>query len=407
MEVILALLAASLLAVVPAAAQSLSPDSSQLAAPGQRRLDLIQVEGLRRTPQRVAEQLTSLARGEVLTLDGLRRVERQLSDWPAMTSTAVAYVPKPGGLVDLRLTVSERDLVPRRPITLAMIGARAVVTREVRVALGPMTSGGDRVELGWRFWPDRPRYSAGLLVPAPWGGLWGVQASSERQPLTAPALATFRHDSAGVVFSAWQTGRLRWQVGGGIDRWADRGRFGTVQAAVDLATLGDGLRLRARGQSWYGDDGFGAVDVSLRGTRAIRAGRYLLEARAAISRVSAEAPYDIWPAGDTGHARPTTLLRAHPLLSRGRYRSSRLGADVATTSVEAQRLWRRGGAQFGPAVLADFGRTARRLTEGSLRDVDVGIGFRARFPGMPGTIRIDAANGLRDGHKALSFVYEP
>ena len=375
-------------------------------AADQPRLDLIQVEGLRRTRERVVEELTFLESGDVVTLDRLRRSERQLGDWPAMTRTSVTYVPKPGGLADVRVAVAERDRVPRTPIALGIIGGRAMITREVRVALGPMTSEGDRIELGWRFWPDRPRYSAGLLAPAPWGGLWGVQASSERQPFTAPALETFRHDSAGVVLSAWQSGRLRWQAGGGIDRWIGRGRFGTVQATVDVATLGDGVRLHGRGQSWLGDDGFGAVDLSLRGVRAIREGRYVFEARAVTSRVSSRAPYDIWPAGDTGHAR-ATLLRAHPLLRRGRYVASQMGQSVVAASVEAQRVWQRRGAQFGPAVFADFGRTAQRLIGPAVRDADVGIGFRARVPGMPGTIRVDAAKGLRDGARALSFVYEP
>jgi predicted double-glycine peptidase len=375
-------------------------------ATSQPRLDLTQVEGLRRTRQRIVERLTSLERGDEVTLDRLRRIERQLDDWPAMTSVSVSYVPKPGGLADLRIAANERDLVPRSRVALGVIGGRAIITREVRVALGPMTSGGDRLELGWRFWPERPRYSAGLLAPAPWGGLWGVQVSSERQPLTAPAVETFRHDSAGVVLSAWQTGRLRWQAGGGIDRWIDRGRFATFQATLDLATLGDGVRLRARGQSWLGTEGFSASDASLRGTRVIRAGRYRLEGRVAASRVSAAAPYDIWPAGDTGHAR-TTLLRAHPLLTRGKYRTSRLGEEVVTASLEAQRVWRRRGAEFGPAVFTDVGRTARRLTGDPIRDADVGLGFRVRVLGLTGTIRVDLAKGLRDGARALSFVYEP
>jgi len=375
-------------------------------AAGQPTLDLVEVQGLRRTRQRVVEGLAGLRTGDPLTLDALARVTRTLGDWPALTMTAVTYDPKPGGLADLRVAVTERDRVPSRPLVLGMIAARALITREVRVPFGPMTTGGDRVEFGWRFWPDRPRLSAALLAPAPWGGLWGAQISSERQPLTEPVLETFRHDSGGVVLSDWRTGRVRWQTGGGLDRWADRGRFATLHAGLDVATYGDGVRLRARGQSWFGPDDFGSLDVSVRATRDLRSGRYAVEGRAAASYVSDEAPYDIWPAGDTGHAR-TTLLRAHPLLDDGRYRTARLGATVVAGSVEAQRVWRPRQVQIAPALFADLGRTARRLVGGAQRDADVGIGLRLRFPGMPGTVRIDAGQGLRDGAHALSFVYEP
>ncbi len=373
---------------------------------GQPRVDLIRVEGLRRTRQRVVERLARAETGHLLTLDHLSRIERQLADWPAARTTAVSYVPKPAGLADLRIVVAERDRVPHRPIELGIIGVRAVVTREIRVAFGAITSEGDRLELGWRFWPERPRYAAGLLAPAPWGGLWGVQVSSERQPLTAPALETVRHDSGGVVLRGWQTGRWRWQAGAGLDRWVELGRFGTLQATVDFVTLGEGLKAQARGQRWLGSDGFGALDLSVRGTRALQAGRYVLEGRGALSRVSAQAPYDLWPAGDTGHVR-STLLRAHPLLADGRYLTSRLGAGVVTASVEVQRIWRSHGLRLGPAIFADVGRTSRRLDGTAIRDADIGMGLRARLPGMPGLIRLDAAHGLRDGSRAVSFVYEP
>lgn len=373
---------------------------------GQPRLDLVQTEGLQRTPQRILEELIPAQRGSVLTSGLLRHVDRQLADWPAMTRTAVRYVPKEGGQADLRVAVTERDLFPRGRVALGIIAGRALITRELRVAFGPMTSGGDRLEVGWRFWPDRPRYAATLQAPAPWGGIWGIQASAERQPLTAPALATFRHDSVGLIQSRWQTNWLRWQVGGGLDRWAASGRHGTVSGAVDLVTPRDGVRLRVRGQSWFGTEGFSSLDVSLRTSRALRGRRYVVDGRALLSRVSESAPYDIWPAGDTGHAR-ATLLRAHPLVTGGRYRTARLGSDVATASLEGVRLWTRRGAQFGPALFADIGRTGRRVSGASVRDVDVGVGLRLRVPGASGTIRVDFAKGLRDGARALSFVYEP
>ncbi len=370
-------------------------------------VDLFQIEGLRKIRQRPVERLTSFRTGDVLTVDRLTRARRQLSEWPAATTAVVSYTPRPNGRADVAVIVAERDLLPVSPLALGVIGGRAIFTREVGLALGPLTSGGDRVELGWRFWPERPRYSAAMLAPAPWGGLWGVQVSSEQQPLTAPVPLVFERHSAGVVVSAWQTGHVRWQVGGGLDRWNSHGRFGTISAGLDFATLGEGVRLRARGQSWLGAAGFGTWDVSVRASHSLAGGRYQVDARAATAHVSASAPYDIWQAGDNGQARPT-LLRAHPLLRHGKLLASRLGADVTTASTELQRLFRRRGVSFGPAVFVDVGITARTLVgTAPFLDTDIGLGLRARLPGMAGTLRIDLAKGLRDGVSALSFVFEP
>jgi len=373
-------------------------------AVGQPRLDLFRVEGLIRTDQRAVERLTFLRPGQVLTVSSLRRAERQLRDWPAATSASVSYLPRQGGLADLRVAVAERGRIPRLA-ALGLIGGRAAFTREVRVALGPLTRGGDRLEVGWRFWPGRPRVSADLLVPAPWGGLWGVHGSSERQPVGEPALLTMNRDSAGILLSAWQTGRVRWQTGAGIDHWLGLGRYGRVSGSVDLAAYDDSMRVHVSGQRWLGTAGFATVDVTGRMSRALGGGMWV-ESRVASSSVSREAPLDLWPAGDNGQVRPT-LLRAHPLVRRGTFKGERLGTRVATASVEVQRLYESRGARMGPAVFVDVGRTAGRLVAPTVIDTDVGIGFRARLPGVPGAIRADIAKGLRDGATAISFVYEP
>jgi hypothetical protein len=371
----------------------------------QPRLDLFRIEGLTRTDQRVVERLTFLQPGQVLTVGTLRRAERQLQDWPAATSVSAGYVPRSGGLADLRVAVAERDRVPRRLAALGVIGGRAVFTREVRIALGPLTRGGDRLEVGWRFWPGRPRLSVDLLVPAPWGGLWGVQGSTERQPVGDPAGLTVDRDSAGLVLSAWRTGRVRWQTGAGVDRWLGRGRYGRVSGSVDVVAHDDSLRVRISGQRWLGTTGFSGLDVTAQVSRPLGSGLWV-ESRAASSNVSRSAPLDLWPAGDNGQVRPT-LLRAHPLVRQGTFRGQRLGTRVATASVELQRLFDARGARMGPAVFVDVGRTAGRLAAPAVVDTDIGIGVRARLAGLPGAIRADIAKGLRDGATAISFVYEP
>jgi hypothetical protein len=124
-----------------------------------------------------------------------------------------------------------------------------------------------------------------------------------------------------------------------------------------------------------------------------------------VATVTAEAPADLWAAGDTGRARPL-LLRAHPILgSDERFRTERLGRLFVHESTEVQKWWSVGPFRTGAATFVDAGRTARRVAGGAVADVDVGIGVRAAYPGRTGAVRLDIARGLRDGHSALSVVY--
>ena len=39
--------------------------------------------------------------------------------------------------------------------------------------------------------------------------------------------------------------------------------------------------------------------------------------------------------------------------------------------------------------------------------IDLGAGVRLTVPGAPGTLRVDVARGLRDGHMAVSAGWQP
>jgi len=77
----------------------------------------------------------------------------------------------------------------------------------------------------------------------------------------------------------------------------------------------------------------------------------------------------------------------------------------AHETTEVQHWWRVGPFRTGLATFVDTGLTARRLSGGSITDVDVGIGLRGAYPGRAGALRLDIARGIRDGHIAISAVY--
>jgi len=370
------------------------------------RLDAVRIDGLTRTRHRVVERLLNARTGEMLTADAFVRAQRRLRELPSAVSTRLEYTPAPSGLVELRGAVVERPLFPTSPFTLAALAVSAAAAREVRVALGSVTGGGDQILLAWRFWEGRRRLAAGIRAPAPWGGVWGAEGYQERQTFTSAAFAKASRAGAQVTQSQWATRRLRWSVAAGVDRWRGIGTFGSVTGGLRLASGGDRLTVQAQTSRWVGRNGFTAGGGVVRVRSSIEPRGMVWLASGAIEMASTRTPMDLWSAGDTGAAR-STLLRAHPVLAgEGRMRVSRIGRAIENASVEGQRWWRIAGPIRGAAAaFVDAARTSRRPTGTRRRDVDAGIGARFTGAGIPGTLHINVATGFNDGAKALSFVY--
>lgn len=175
------------------------------------------------------------------------------------------------------------------------------------------------------------------------------------------------------------------------------------------ASLGDRLDAGGAAHVWPGSRGFSTFGVGARVRSSIDGGpRRTTPAHGVVAMVtvgvhaaSERAPLDLWPGGDTGHAR-ATLTRAHPLLDEGRLRTERLGTSLMHASIEGRRWWKPvGPVRAAAAAFTDFARN------GPLLDVDAGVGARFAIASMPGVVRIDVAKGLRDGAKAISVGYEP
>jgi peptidase C39-like protein len=374
---------------------------------GEPRVDLIRVDGLVHTRQRIVEHLLPVARNDVLTPQRFVRARRQLRELPSAASAELTFVPVSSGLVELHATVAERSLIPADRWSLAALGVVTVLRREVEASSGALTGGGERLTIGWRFWPGRPRVSAAYTAPAPWGGLWAIDAFTEQQPFTADALPTSRRRGAHFSLSEWVTPRVRASVRGGVERWDGVDTFGMFGAVLRVLTIGERLDGRIDLTGWKAGSSFGTMDAgtTIRSTMERRG--LVFVGRAGLGLASVHTPADIWLAGDTGRAR-SVPLRAHPLMTDGQMRVDQIGRQIVYTSGETQRWWAgKTGVGFGAAAFVDVARIDHRVVPRARTDVDVGVGARLAVPGVSGVVRIDVAKGLRDGATALSFVYDP
>jgi predicted double-glycine peptidase len=374
---------------------------------GEPRVDLVRFDGLTRTRHRAVEQLVHAPAGEVLSPGDFVRAGRRLAELPSATSTRLEYMPVPAGLAELRGVVSERPVMPTGRLTLAAVGLSAAATREVRLTTGSIVGGGERIELAWRFWRRRPRVALRIEAPAPWGGVWSALAYTEQQPFNAPDVARADQTGGRLGMSDWLAARWRWTLTAGVDEWPETGMRGAAGAAIQFVSLDARVDGRVETNLWPGNSSYATTHANLRARSSTERQGIVYIVSGGSQTASRPTPMNLWPAGDTGHAR-AALLRAHPVLDEGRLRVERLGRAFLHGSFEAQRWWRVAGPLWiAAAAFTDLGRTTRRTDSTARGDLDLGLGARAAVAGIPGVFRADLGKGLRDGATAVSLVYEP
>ena len=372
----------------------------------QPRVDLVAVGGLTRTRQRVVARLLAVPSQALLTPGLFDLSARRLKELPSATGTRLEFVPR-SGLAELRAHIVERPLVPTDLWSYASMGLVALARSEVSLSIGALTGGGERLSAGWRFWPGRPRVNFEMIAPAPWGGLWGIDASGEQQPFSDDTFPLSRRAGAGMTISNWIMPWARISARWGVDAWKDYGSYGVASAGLRLASAHDRITLHVDGSSWLGEQRFGSIGAagSLRSSDRQQGTVFIARAGGATTTVA--TPPDLWFAGDTGNVRQA-LLRAHPIVDDGMLQSDRLGRRIAYLSGEARQWWTvQSVIHIGAAVFADAARVDRQAVAEMRGDVDVGGGLRVALPGLNGLFRLDIGKGLRDGATAFSFVYEP
>jgi hypothetical protein len=372
---------------------------------GEPVVDLVSASGLERTSHRTVERALNLEAGEVLTNHAFERARRRLDELPAAHSTRLEYVSRGGGTAEVRAHVAERTVVPRGRLTWAIIAARTAATREAAVAVTSLSRRGERIDARWRFWPHRPAYGVELHLSAGAMGVVSFEGFAEEQPFTDPAVPVAARTGARVQLADWATGALRWEVRGGLDRWAREGAFGVLGAGTRLEHRG--ATLVFGGDLWLGDTRFATGEIAGKWSSSRDLRGTVLVVRGGLQAMGVSTPLALWAAGDTGHAR-TPLLRAHPVLRDGRLDLQRLGRQIVHAGAEVQR-WRQGPGPLthGIAGFVDTARIGRRFAGDAEIDADAGVGLRLAIPGRRGSFRVDLAHGLRDGRNAFSVAWQP
>jgi hypothetical protein len=387
---------------------------------GRPSVDLVRVDGARRTREPVIAALVDLPPRTVLTADRLGRAARRLHELPSAAHTRLRYRPIAGGLAEIEAVVVERPTVPRGVAAMVAAAARAWVSREIRLNVAAPLGSGELWTVAWRWWEARPRLAFAVAVPAAsWlPGVTTIEGSWERQSYSTPSMAKpgpaaiHREERrrAAVRVADWATSRVRWEAGAALDRWAQDGHF-SVDGALDLRLAGDRASFGIDTAAWVplgSGTRFtrGGVSSAWRSTRDHD--RPSWSTVAGFAATSAAAPFDLWPGAGTGRAR-TPLLRAHPLLDEGVASGPAFGRRLLHGTVEYQHpLPAAPAGALRLAAFADAARAWRRIGDGGapVWHSDIGAGIRVALPGSGGTMRLDVARGLRDGRVALSAGWQ-
>ena len=380
---------------------------------GRPPIDLLQVKGLDRTRQPVVIGLVDLHPRELLTPRRLGRAARRLQELPAAAQTRLSYQPLAGGQAQLEAVVVERPLLPRGLVPIAAITAKALLHRELQLAVASPTGSGELVTVAWRWWESRPRVAAALAVPAvSWlPGVTTIEASWERPSYATSEISRIERRRGAVTVADWATSTLHWKAGVALDRWEQNSNV-ALEGGVDVRLADDRVSLGLEGGTWApigSSNGFSRAGLysAWRSTRQWDRARWIVSA--GLEAASAGAPFDLWPGAGTGHAR-TPLLRAHPLLHDGVVSGPVFGRRLVHNTIEYQHPLRivMSGA-LSVAAFADTAAAWHRLRDAdrSPLHTDVGVGLRLALPGSGGTVRADLARGLRDRRVVFSAAWTP
>lgn len=380
-------------------------------------LDSVRLEGVTRTRYARLASLLPLVPNTTLTANDWRLADRRAHELPSVSRAALRLEPGEDGWTTAVVSVLEKRAFPSSAGEWAGVASRAAINRETGVDLHGWSGQGEVWSAGWRWWPNRPKVSLALALPATgwlrgvWtvDGFWTAQHTSTGPAEGDPVREVQRH--GGIRLSDWATAVLRYELAGSFDSWGSHRRVAGLGGRLEHRVLDDRARLAAGGHTWWPvgtGDAFRQADVRIGWRSSAQARGFVTVAAGGATVVSRAAPHLLWPGA--GDVFPTSApLRAHPLTSSGVIDGPAFGRRLAHASVE-QRYWFAGPAlaPVGVAAFLDVARAWRR-PDGADRgplDVDLGAGVRLRLPGVDAALRVDVGRGLRDGRTVVTAGWQ-
>lgn len=386
---------------------------------GRPAVDIVSVNGVRRTRHPVVVAVVGLPPRALLTPEDFGRAERRLQELPSAAATRLRYLPTEGGRAQIEATVVERSTVPRGLLPLGAVALRMAAQRELRLEVAAPTGSGELWSVAWRRWAPGSRFSFAVSVPSVgWlpgvttiEGLWqrSAYAPGPTGAAAGTVVTTVRRRVA-LALADWATRRTRWHGSLALDQWGTR-RHAAVTGGLDYHVAHDHIAVGLDAAVWTGGrrHGFATTSASAAMRSARGAARPLWLASGGLASATSAVPLDLWPGAGVGLVR-VPLLRAHQLLRDGVVSGPAFGRRLAYSTVEYQHPLP--SAPAGVVRMALFADTARAWGRPGAEHttpwhVDVGAGVRVALAGRGGMLRADVARGLRDGRVVVSAGWLP
>lgn len=372
-------------------------------------VDLLRIDGARNTRFRGIADAVSVPHGTVLTPSRLALARRRVTEVPALRAAAIEYQPVPGGIVELRVAVSERPRMDRAWLLLASGVIRGLAQREVGFQVANPAGAGELWSAEWRWQRARARTAARLDLPVKfgWPGIVTVQAAREafRFDFGGSGAGVLEEDrrAATFGFGGWVAEFVRPAVAARVEHWSGNRRFIVLSAGAELRVLRDRLAISAAGGQAVARSAHPAYTearIEMLWTSGHGLSRPAWSSRIGVNWVSRAAPAGLWPVAgsDLSWAIP---LRAHSATDGGTLRGRNTGRAILHGGLSGDHPV----ARVGPLVVAVGafldGAGILGAAEPSLGDrvyLDGGAGLRIGVPGGSlGVLRIDVAHGFLAG----------
>jgi hypothetical protein len=364
-------------------------------------VDLLRIDGTRRT--RFSELVTAvgIAPGTPLTPARLALAQRRIADIPSLGRTRLAYAPVTGGVVEVRGTVQERPRADAVPALLVGVAIDAAIRRDVGLSLFSPLGHGEQWTAQWRWQAADPRVALRLAIPTRLfvPAVFRVEQSWEQYRFSA-AEPGERRNASWANISAWMRPELELLAGARIEQWSDRGAFIALMAGGGLHDVNDRVALLAEGEHAFSRNESRAYDrLRARVAWAPPRDRWrnLWSLRVGTEWSSAGTPRGLQPIAGGDLARDIPL-RAHRFIIESRLPSDRIARAIAHGGVAADRdIARVGPVSVGAGLFVDGAHlfAGRNSPADPRLFVDAGAGVQVGLTGSKwAALRIDVARGL-------------